>query len=362
VTELEPGHPPADAHHPFARLDGADPGHLPNEAQVPLAGAGTHTSDRERGHHGADAHSLRAPLDAAHRGQPLIGDHQPDAPVGGQSFDGDHAGVDAHTQPVAVGEQGTSAGVGHQVVDAQSADADPADAHLLELADQLDDIERARVAADNRLLSLTTSKEVKPTDIVAVKAQEVVDGLLAIEASLIKALEQAMKAHPLGPWMERTKGVGPKQAARLLAAVGDPLWNEAEGRPRRGVAELWQFCGHGDPARSKRRKGVKVEHSPQAKMRTYLVAVSCMKVMNSPYRQVYERGRVKYAESVHAEPCVRCGPQGQPAPAGSPLSAGHQHARALRLVGKAVLKDLFVEARALDHTSREAHTPTVGGP
>jgi hypothetical protein len=31
-----------------------------------------------------------------------------------------------------------------------------------------------------------------------------------------------MRAHPLGPWVKRTTGVGEKTGARLLAAIGDP--------------------------------------------------------------------------------------------------------------------------------------------
>lgn len=50
--------------------------------------------------------------------------------------------------------------------------------------------------------------------------------------------------------------------------------------------------------------------------------------------------------AVHQMPCIRCGPAGKPAPAGSPLSDGHKHARALRAVAKAVLKNMWREARA----------------
>jgi hypothetical protein len=63
-----------------------------------------------------------------------------------------------------------------------------------------------------------------------------------------------------------------------------------------------------------------------------------------PYRQVYEERRAITAERVHAGPCVRCGPSGHPAQPGSPWAAGHQHADALRIVGKAILKDLWLAA------------------
>jgi hypothetical protein len=159
--------------------------------------------------------------------------------------------------------------------------------------------------------------------------------LEGLERQATRALEKAMKAHPLGPWVARTKGIGLKQAARMIAAIGDPIWNGAAGRPRRGPAELWQFAGHGDPARSKLRKGQPVEHSPTAKMRVHLVAVSCMKQRESPYRAVYDHERLKWADR--------------------DVSDGHRHNHALRVVGKEILKDLFNEARALGQRISDTH-------
>jgi hypothetical protein len=100
-------------------------------------------------------------------------------------------------------------------------------------------------------------------------------------------------------------------------------------------------------------------------MRVYLIAEACIKFDGkpdkndrprplSPYRAVYDTGRAKYAGAVHPAPCRRCGPSGSPAAAGTPLSPGHQHARALRLVMKAILRDLWAEARLLHGESQEA--------
>lgn len=65
-------------------------------------------------------------------------------------------------------------------------------------------------------------------DLAAVRLAEVIEGLYALERSIIRDLERAMKAHPLGPWVQRQRRLGPKQTARLLAAIGDPCWNDAE--------------------------------------------------------------------------------------------------------------------------------------
>jgi len=69
----------------------------------------------------------------------------------------------------------------------------------------------------------------------------------------------------------------------------------------------------------------------------------------SPYRLVYDAARAKYADAVHPSQCVRCGPAGSPALAGSKLSDAHKLARALRAVSKAIVKDLWREARRLHH-------------
>lgn len=66
-----------------------------------------------------------------------------------------------------------------------------------------------------------------------------------------------------------------------------------------------------------------------------------------PYRLVYDGARAKYADAVHATPCVRCGPKGKPAPVGTPLSDAHKNARAIRIVMKEILKDLWREAKRL---------------
>lgn len=177
-------------------------------------------------------------------------------------------------------------------------------------------------------------------DLAAVRLGEVVDGLAAIEATIIRDLERAMKSHPLGPWVKNQKGLGLKQVARLLAAIGDPCWNAAEDRPRRGPPELWAYGGyhvvpagghsrsgaHGRIARGRAREGCQVELERRRQDESVLCAESCVKQpKGSRYRDVYDQGRGEYREAVHDRPCPRCGPAGHPALQGSPLSLGHQH-------------------------------------
>lgn len=223
------------------------------------------------------------------------------------------------------------------------------------LAANVDDLETVRIAGENRLRQLTRTEEDSdgltrgfglPEDDPLVDAVSLsVEALKQNEANAIKRLEKHVRTGPWGPFVKRSGGVGEKQIARLLASIGDPYWNSLHERPRT-VSELWAYCGFhviGGQAPGKR-KGQRCNWSQEARKRAWLIATSCVKAKGH-YRDVYDETRAKYAEAVHSAPCVRCGPSGKPASEGSPLSNGHQHARALRAVAKELLRDMWSEAK-----------------
>jgi len=114
-------------------------------------------------------------------------------------------------------------------------------AALARVADILDDIEATRKATENRLRSLQqiglgdTPEAQLLTDTVA--------SLAALEHGVELELARTLRRGPLAGYVKSIIGVGEKQGARLLAATGDPYWNSAAARPRRGPAELWAYCG-----------------------------------------------------------------------------------------------------------------------
>jgi len=239
-------------------------------------------------------------------------------------------------------------------------------------ADVVDDLERVRIANENRYRTLTADDEhghgLSPDHPDVARLSAIVDALTDAERQAVKNLQKVMKAHPLGPFVKAQAGLGEKQAARLLAVIRDPYWNDLHDRPRT-VSELWAYCGFhvlhpaghtlGDTqgvgaggVAPKRQRGQKANWSEYARKRVWLIAASCVKqpAERSHYRRVYDATRAKYAEAVHSNECVRCGPKGKPAQTGSPLSLGHQHARGLRAVAKEVLRDLWIEAKRL-HTT-----------
>lgn len=307
---------------------------------------------------------------------------------GGLYIRDDHAALDVQVTRV-VAEQSPPAPA---VLDATPIERSPvlADPLLALAADVLDDLERVRIANENRLRQLTRDEAdvdgaergfgltLDHPDVARLAA--LVDALHRAEHDAELQLARTMRRHPLGAWVKRTVGVGEKQAARLLAAIGDPYWNDLHQRPRT-VSELWAYCGyhvvsaghgrddaHGCPASgaggdpdhevfgtppccvgvaATRRRGQRANWSRIAKDRAHLIAKSCIKQATSPYRPLYDQQREHYADAVHDTACRQCGPSGHPAQAGTPLSAGHQHARALRRVAKTLLRDLWREARAL---------------
>jgi len=229
------------------------------------------------------------------------------------------------------------------------------DGYLCLLSDSLDDLEGLRIATENRVRALTrdvtdSDGEMRGLGMDArapevAQAMGLLDGIAALEKQGTKDLEKAFRKHPLYPFAKATKGLGDKQTARLLATIGDPYWNDLHDRPRT-VSELWAYCGYAvnNGHAQRRQRGQLSNWSNDAKMRVYLVANSCVKA-GGPYREVYDDAREQYADSTHPHDCARCGPAGKPALAGSPLSLGHQHARALRRMSKAILKDLWAAAR-----------------
>lgn len=315
---------------------------------------------------------------------------------------------DTHSRRVGSGPSSAPAATIDAATAKRGSSRRDADLLLYLYADQLDDIEDLRTATANRLRSLLSDddwgKGVNP-DLPEVRViQDQLDQIEAVEHSIELALKRAMRAHYLGDWCKNAKGVGEKQLARLLAAIGDP---GAREKP----SQLWAYCGlhvirqrisdtqaqcadDGHPGHEvsddhflaagvapTRTRGQKANWSTEAKTRVYLIAESAVKAgvrklphcddrdgydidgrkAITPYGEKYLFGRLKYADAIHAVECKRCGPKGKPAQPGSPLSDGHKHARAMRLVMKRILLDLWKESRGGGEASFEP-TPTGTSP
>jgi hypothetical protein len=254
------------------------------------------------------------------------------------------------------------------------------------LADTLDDLETVRIAMANRRGILTRQGPDADGQLRGhgltfdnpeiVRLSVALESVRSAEHETVRSLERALRKHPLAGLQQRYRGLGAKQFARLLAAVGDPYYHDPLQRPRT-LGELWAYCGFhvvhagGHPARETqnsaapgvaptRRRGSPQNWSTNARRRCWLIAEALMKSgrrhddrrgphdpVADKYRGIYDDLRLRYAEAVHQVDCVRCGRAGTPAPAASALSDGHKHARALRGVAKEFLRDLWTESKSL---------------
>lgn len=356
-------------------------------------------SDREDGVSARRVHTPAGAPDGA---------HTTSDPASGQSMAEGHVVRDFHVDTAL--RQNSSADGGANAVTASSStsprrrrtaptpiDPDTASALVLYYADIVGDLEQARMAAAGRLRALVApppwGKGINAALPEVVVAEAGLAETKALEATMTARLRKAMAAHPLGPWVNATVGLGEKSMARWLAAVGDLAARETP-------AQVWAYCGlhvlhpdqggqrtsgahsgiaplvdtegeghcfadahtsgalageagnagdHGQrgdhlppvPGIAPRRtRGVKANWSTDAKTRLYVVAEACIKVRTSPYRPVYDAARERHADAVHAYPCAQC-----KAAAGEPLKDGHKHARAMRAVMKRIALHAWREAR-----------------
>lgn len=253
------------------------------------------------------------------------------------------------------------------------------DPTLYMLASLLDDIEGIRKANGNRVRILTATEPdedgvmrgfgLDASHPTVATLEALATQLSAVEHGAILALNRVMRGHPLAAYQKQAKGVGEKQLARLLAAIGDPyLRTMPDGSTvPRTVSQLWAYCGlhtlpvghrhcddHVQPAdggtsshpagtvphpmpnsgssrpgeteAARRRKGQQANWSTDAKTRAYLIATSCIK-SGGEYRAVYDQRRTLTA-ATHPD-----------------WTPGHSHNDALRIVSKRILRDLWRAAR-----------------
>lgn len=249
----------------------------------------------------------------------------------------DHPGHENRTAPVGGGTPPLPPVPAIDVPDPRAAPPDGWK-ELRIWAEMFEDAQKARIACTNRAERSGLDPTVYTPQLDAMKAAE-----HAVKLAMVRHYRRVV-AGPIREWQQATPGIGEHLLARLLGIIGHPVhaephhW-EGEGSNRvliadppfdRNIAKLWAYCGHGDPNRRKA-KGMTAEQAfslgnPRAKMVVHLLSEACMKQRTSPYRIVYDHARNTYADR-------------------EGWTLGHQHAAALRKVGKEVLRDLWIVAR-----------------
>lgn len=194
---------------------------------------------------------------------------------------------------------------------------------LIVLTQMLGDIETVRVANENRLRSLPEGFEVEARFIREQVAQTRVQ-----EKVIVRELERAMKAHPLGEWVERNLGLGFKTCGRLIGMLGDVYWNPLTDTPR-SLGQLNAYCGLHviDGAAARRTKGVQSNWNTKIKALLWVMADSAFKKNPSRLRDIY-LARREHTNETHPD-----------------WTKGHSHNDALRVLSKSILKSLWLASR-----------------
>ena len=305
---------------------------------------GQTSTDTQVGHAGQDQISPQAGSDSTPRDR---------APAGIKTDDGGRTRPDAHSDRAPV----------VALLD---------DPILTLAADTLDDLERVKIASQNRLRSLTcdtpdadgvlrgSAMPLAHPEVARLAA--LVQMVEAAEHQAVLNLQRAMRSHPLGPWVKAQRGIGEKQAARLLAKIGDPCVNATAGTYRT-VSQLWAYCGlhvvaGGDPGQAatdthcpaagvaaRRQKGQKANWSTDAKTRAWLIVQSCMKQLDASCKT--DTGIAEHVEGCGCSPYrVVIDQRRQRTAATHPdWTPGHSLNDAMRVASKRLLRDLWREAR-----------------
>jgi hypothetical protein len=109
-----------------------------------------------------------------------------------------------------------------------------------------------------------------------------------LESALLGEIGSLLKDHPLFPYVDKIKGMGPSLTGKLLAPIDI---HRADT-----VSALWKYCGQGvndQGERDRPRKGEKLAYNARLKSVCYLISTSFLKT-RSPYRVVYDDAKAQY--------------------------------------------------------------------
>lgn len=153
-------------------------------------------------------------------------------------------------------------------------------AHLEALRQQ---VQRHRIQMGNRISAIERGDSNGNVTV----AEHFSDRFQGIEDELSAIIGRTVKDHPVWPWLDEVKGIGPGLAGAILAPI--------DIRRANSVSALWKYAGQGvtDGERDRPRKGEKLPYNAGLKRNCYLVATSFMRA-NSPYRAVYDEAKSYY--------------------------------------------------------------------
>ena len=184
-------------------------------------------------------------------------------------------------------------------------------------------LQKARIQFGNRLRAISAGEDAavhEQREIVA-RYYRAFDEL---ERLVTRDIEVLVRRYPIYHEVARVRGVGPTLAAKTVALIGDIGRFDT-------VSKLWRFAGYAvvEGKAERRRAGEKAHYCGRLKVTCYLLGTSFLR-LGSPYREVYDRAKERYAQT-HPE--------------WTPL---HRHRAAQRVMVKIFLSHLWERWRLLE--------------
>ena len=152
------------------------------------------------------------------------------------------------------------------------------------IADSYMQLQKTRIAMENRLRALAQEKDENP---MPEEIKNAYNQMLEAEKNIQNYMKVEIKDHPAWEWLQQVKGVSHTLACKLLSML--------DIRIAKHPSSFWKFCGLGvtNGERDKLVKGETAPYSKRAKTTMYLIGSSFLKC-NSPYRKFYDEAKEKY--------------------------------------------------------------------
>lgn len=142
--------------------------------------------------------------------------------------------------------------------------------------------------------------------------------------------------YPVYSWLKQVKGISHNLSAKLIAFI------DIEKSPT--VSSLWKYCGMAPD--SKKKKGKTANYNHNLKPIMYQIADSFIKQNTPKYREIYDKEKARQLilmeEEKSQHPAENHHHKGSP-----PSSKMHAHKRAMRVMVKAFLKDLWIQWKSI---------------
>lgn len=217
--------------------------------------------------------------------------------------------------------------------------------------------EQGRRLAINNRLAKAAKGDIYLTEYDVKINAELIDDLKQREKDALKRVERMCKEHPMWPWLDKVKGVGPSISGALLS--------QFDIHKADTVSKFWAFAGLAvvDGKAQKRTKGETMKFNGWLRMILIgRLGPSFLKAKNETYSKLYydtrhrleSAGKCGLAVEEHAKNVKKVAATWYPSGStkgpqdGDFCTAGHMHNKAVRKMVKQFLADFHTAWRELE--------------